>query len=235
MEKNTESFQEHDSPWGPRIPVVIDPHSGVMSAGDASRPVDLDSDVSIALSSYLSMVYELRSMSAGVISLRHEDLQALADAFEMEETDIAEKLARLMHCDDLQTRRFVQMVKKGRVLVPVSMVAAGALLAATFAFTGPTVQDNSHVQSRSRAHVEIAPPQSTVRNVDAPVVLGEAQQVTRATVTNEDPDSTNDAVVATPHVSGEEAAGTTPMVGNLEVEDDVHIGEGISVSRNDGF
>jgi hypothetical protein len=234
MEKNLHSLQDADSPWGQRVPVAIDPETGFMSAGEASRPVDLDGDVSVALSSYLSMVYELRSMSTGVISLRHEDLQALADAFEMEETDIAEKLARLMHCDDLQTRRFVQMVKKGRVLVPVSMVAAGALLAATLAFSSPSVPSNSQVQSQSRANVEIAPPTSTENTAVVGVTLGEGQQVERAVVTNDavevedssaSSDTVEDGVV--------EEAAAAPSAGALEdAEPEVIIGEGIHVSRD---
>lgn len=223
MDLDAKSLTDSESPWGPRVPVTIDPDKGLMAAGEASRPVDLNGDVSMALSSYLSMVYELRSMSTGVIPLRQEDVLALANAFEMEETQIAEKLARLMHCDDLQTRRFVQMVKKGRVLVPVSMVATGAILSASLLFISPSQSTNSNGE-KSRANVEVV---STTTLPVAPQVsvdIGDASQVQRATVTDEVSDPTNDSVQSSPS-----DVGSAPDVGPGEVV----IGDGISVSRDD--
>ena len=70
METANENTVNSNSPWGPRVPIEIDKDSGLMIAGGAKRLVDLNQDVSLALSSYLSMVYELRSMTSGVVSLR---------------------------------------------------------------------------------------------------------------------------------------------------------------------
>lgn len=240
METQKNSSQESDNQWGPRIPVAIDPDAGVMQAGEAVRPIDVRGDVSLALSSYLSMVYELRSMTTGVIPLRQEDLVALANAFEMEETDIAVKLARLMHCDDLQTRRFVQMVKKGRVLVPVSMVAAGALLAVTLSFAGPAAKPTHSIPSQSRASVEITATQSAIRtDAPVPVEIGDAAQVQRAVVSDAPGDTTNDAGGSS--ISSSDTAATTPAsqeaagngtAGTLDAASDIEIGDAISVSRD---
>lgn len=222
MDIEMQSRTDSDSPWGPRIPVTIDAEKGQMIAGDSTRPIDVHGDVSMALSSYLSMVYELRNLATGVIPLRQEDVLALANAFEMDETHVAEKLARLMHCDDLQTRRFVQMVKKGRVLVPVSMVATGAILSATLLFSSPVQQTNPSDQTRTRANVEVV---STTTLPVAPQVkvdIGEATQVKRTTVSNEVSETANNG----PSVSESDSA---PDVGPGEVV----IGEGISVSRDD--
>lgn len=221
MEIYNDSSQDSDSVWGPRTPVTIDSESGLMSAGFASRPLDVRGDVDLALSSYLSMVYELRSMATGVIPLREEDLLVLANAFEMEETDLAERLARIMHCDDLQTHRFIQMVKKGRVLVPVSMVAAGALLAASITFSSPAPSQSS-VKSQTKAPVEVV---VTTTPVQVSVDIGEATQVERATVTDE---------VAPSVISEDEQQVTTPNpadVGPGEIE----IGDSATISRDDGI
>ncbi len=223
MEKHIHSAEESDSHWGNRVPVEVDLDNGLIKAGEVSRPLVESTDVSVALSSYLSMVYELRSMSSGVVPLRNEDIAVLADAFEMEETDIAEKLARLMHCDDLQTRRFVQMVKKGRVLVPVSMVAAGALLAATLTFTGPTTAIENVTNSESRANVELLAPQTIESTIPVQVELGDAQQIERF-------ESIDQADETVPD-SQEEAA---QEIEDPNFEPDIQIGEGISVTRDDG-
>ncbi len=222
MDINKDSSQESDSVWGPRVPVTIDSDTGFMTAGLATRPLDLHGDVDIALSSYLSMVYELRSMSTGVIPLREEDLLVLANAFEMEETDLAERLARIMHCDDLQTHRFIQMLKKGRVLVPISMVAAGALFVTSIAVANPTPSQSS-VNTQSHAPVEV------VVSTTAPQVsvdIGNATQVERATVTDE---------ASSPSVAADEAPVVAPNpadVGPGEIE----IGEsGAVISRDDGI
>ena len=218
MDIDKEMHTDSESPWGPRIPVSIDPDEGIMKAGEATRPVDLRGDVSMALSSYLSMVYELRSMTTGVIPLRQEDILALANAFEMDETDISEKLARLMHCDDLQTHRFVQMVKKGRVLVPVSMVAAGAVLAASLTFTSPAQSNNATINARSRANVEVVTTTTPTVAPQVSVDIGDATQVERATVTDEVTPTSDDSV------ENKNIADVAPG--------EVVIGEGISVSRD---
>lgn len=222
MEMDRDFSQESDSPWGKRVPVIVDAQAGLMKAGEAARPVDINGDVSIALSSYLSMVYELRSLSTGVIPLRQEDILSLANAFEMDETDIAERLARLMHCDDLQTHRFIQMVKKGRVLVPVSMVATGAVLAATLLLSSAPSNIDNTTNSRSRATVEVVTPSTTVAP-QVSVDIGEATQVERATVTDE---------VSSPQADDgtlNQESNPAPEVGPGEVV----IGGGISVSRDD--
>jgi hypothetical protein len=217
MEANFDSPADGESLWGPRVPVTIDTNAGIMQAGDAARPIDMLGDISMALSSYLSMVYELRSMTTGVISLRQEDIDVLADAFEMEETDIAERLARLMHCDDLQTRRFVQMVKRGRVLVPISMVAAGALLAATLAFApGESSQKITH--AHAAAPIETVVTTTTPQPVS--VQLGDASQVVRV-------DTTEPVTVA--EESNSETATTTPLPGPGEVI----IGDAATITRGD--
>ena len=163
MNTLNETATNSQSQWGNRIPVEIDKKSGLMIAGEAKRPIDINQDISLALSSYLSMVYELRSMTSGVVSLRVEDISSLSDAFEMEETEVGERLARLMHCDDLQTRRFLQMLKRGRVLVPISMVAAGALIAVTLSFSGANGTSSNNVPARTRANVEVSQPATTIR------------------------------------------------------------------------
>lgn len=224
---------ENESPWGPRIPVSIDTSSGIMSAGDATRPIDVNGDVDFALSSYLSMVYELRNMATGVIPLREEDILALASAFEMEETDVAGRLARLMHCDDLQTKRFIQMVKKGRVLVPVSMVAAGALLAVSLSFVNPAEADPP-LRTESKPNVEVVS-DAIPSNV---VSLGEGLQVERAEVT----DDTNTSVPTTTYSVNSTGEVSVKSNENIDAPDDsvvfpgpgeVIIGDGISISRDD--
>lgn len=222
MDIDMKSRTDSDSPWGPRIPVTIDADKGQMIAGDATRPVDVHGDISMALSSYLSMVYELRNMSTGVIPLRQEDVLALANAFEMEETHVAEKLARLMHCDDLQTRRFVQMVKKGRVLVPVSMVATGAILSATLLFSGPAQNTNPSDQTKTRANVEVV---STTALPVAPQVsvdIGDAAQVKRPTAADEVSEPINDVPSTSESIPAPDVA-----------PGEVVIGDGISVSRDE--
>lgn len=215
-----EDMGESESPWGPRIPVEIDTTSGIMKAGNASRPIDVNGDVSVALSSYLSMVYELRSQSMGVIPLRQEDLISLANVFEMEETDVAERLARLMHCDDLQTHRFVQMVKKGRVLVPVSMVAAGTVLAVSLALASPAQVQNQDVDTKSQSSIELVTTTTPRTTTPVTVNIGEAVQVQKAEPNADASTSTqSNSVLQT---------GNAPEVGPGEVI----IGEGISVSRD---
>ena len=224
MDIDKENHAESGSPWGPRIPVVVDADSGTMSAGQACRPIDINGDVSLGLSSYLSMVYELRSQTTGVIPLRQEDVISLADAFEMDETAIAERLARLMHCDDLQTHRFIQMIKKGRVLVPVSMVAAGAILAAGIAISSQSQIHNPNIESRSRATVEVSvTTTTTAQPSQVSVDIGEAAQVQRATVADEVAPSSSQ------QTTSQAAQGNAPEVGPGEVM----IGDGISVSRDD--
>ena len=63
MNTLNETATNSQSQWGNRIPVEIDKKSGLMIAGEAKRPIDINQDISLALSSYLSMVYELRSMT----------------------------------------------------------------------------------------------------------------------------------------------------------------------------
>ncbi len=237
MENETKATQDGESVWGPRVPISIDSSVGIMTSGDAVRPIDVQGDITIALSSYLSMVYELRNMSTGVIPLREEDLLVLADAFEMDETDVATRLARLMHCDDLQTHRLIQMLKKGRVLVPISMVAAGAVLAGSLVFTKPPQPDLTSTPTQSHATVDEAdspaPPVAAQVSVD----IGEAAQVERAIVTEEvadsGPPSSTDIqyppVEATPE--NEIVAASNPITDLGPGE--VVIGEAISVSRDD--
>ncbi len=220
--------QDSESPWGPRIPVTVDVATGVMSAGETTRPIDVSGDVSLVLSTYLSMVYELRSQPTGVIPLRKEDVLALANAFEMDETAIAERLARLMHCDDLQTHRFIQMIKKGRVLVPASMVAAGTLLAATLTVASTAQVQNPKVDTKSRANVEIVtttlpvPTTAPVTTKEVLVDVGDAIQVQRVFVAGE-------STPSTPEIQSTSTQGNIEDVGPGEVV----IGEGISVSRDD--
>lgn len=229
MNTANETTANTQSPWGPRIPVEIDKDSGLMIAGEAKRPIDVNQDVSLALSSYLSMVYELRSMTSGVVSLRVEDISSLANAFEMEETEIGERLARLMHCDDLQTRRFLQMLKRGRVLVPISMVAAGALIAVTLSFTGPTAKPSIASQTGTRANVEIIAPVTTVRT-EAVVDIGDAVVVERAVVDT----STDEGTVV--DTSTEDVLSPTPdFAGPESVSSDIQIGEAQTVTRGDGM
>lgn len=225
METANETSSNAPTPWGARVPVEIDKESGLMIAGEAKRPIDVSQDVSLALSSYLSMVYELRSMTSGIVSLRVEDISSLANAFEMEETEIGERLARLMHCDDLQTRRFLQMVKRGRVLVPVSMVAAGALIAVTLSFASPTATPNSAVKTGTRAAVEIVEPTTMVRTQDVVTDIGDAASVQRSVVTNASADPTND-VTASPDVE---------VLGESIQASDIQIGTATSVTRGDGM
>lgn len=216
---------------GPRIPVKIDKDTGLMVAGEAKRPIDINNDVSLALSSYLSMVYELRSMTSGVVSLRVEDISSLAEAFEMEETDIGERLARLMHCDDLQTRRFLQMLKRGRVLVPISMVAAGALIAVTLSFSGPSAPSITPTSSlnQTRASVEVVAPTTIVRT-EAVVDIGDAAVIEKAPTFAQD-----SAPAPTPvTVAPDENLNDTPDFAGPPSEPDIQIGEGISVTRGDG-
>ena len=237
MEKLNENTVNSNSPWGPRVPVEIDKDSGLMIAGAAKRPIDLNQDVSLALSSYLSMVYELRSMTSGVVSLRVEDISSLANAFEMEETEIGERLARMMHCDDLQTRRFLQMLKRGRVLVPISMVAAGALIAVTLSFNGAGPKPSSIAPQGQRANVEIVAPTNEVRT-EAVVDIGDAALVERGVASDAQVDTyNNEDLNPTPDFAGPET--TTPETSEPEVKGqsvttDIQIGEGISVTRNDG-
>ncbi|HMS24425.1 MAG TPA: hypothetical protein PKB15_01840 [Acidimicrobiia bacterium] len=241
MENETKATQDGESVWGPRVPISIDSTVGFMTSGDAVRPIDVHGDISIALSSYLSMVYELRNMSTGVIPLREEDLLVLADAFEMDETDVATRLARLMHCDDLQTHRLIQMLKKGRVLVPISMVTAGAVLAGSLVFTKPPQPDLTATPTQSHATVDetdsSAPPVATQVSVD----IGEATQVERAIVTDEvakvdNVDNGTDSAVASGNL--EAAVDPTSVVpSNTPPPDlgpgEVAIGDAISVSRDD--
>ena len=228
MNTANETASDAPSPWGPRVPVEINKESGLMIAGEAKRPIDLDQDVSLALSSYLSMVYELRSMTSGVVSLRVEDISSLANAFEMEETEIGERLARLMHCDDLQTRRFVQMIKRGRVLVPVSMVAAGALIAVTLSLSGPAVKPSPNVQSQTRAAVEIVEPTTIVRTQAVVTDIGDAVVVERGVVTDAATTPSNDTV-STPQVSEVQVMGETLDAGEIQ------IGDSQVVTRGDGM
>jgi len=222
MDIDKENLADSESPWGPRVPVTVDVASGTMRAGEASRPIDVSGDVSLALSSYLSMVYELRSQTTGVIPLRQEDVIALANAFEMEETAIAERLARLMHCDDLQTHRFIQMIKKGRVLVPASMVAAGTILAATLSVASTAQIQNPEIDTKSRANVEVVTTTvPTTQPSQISVDIGDAAQVQRVTVTEE--------VAPLESETASTESQTAPDVGPGEVV----IGEGISVSRDD--
>lgn len=228
MNTANETASDAPSPWGPRVPVEINKESGLMIAGEAKRPIDLDQDVSLALSSYLSMVYELRSLTSGVVSLRVEDISSLANAFEMEETEIGERLARLMHCDDLQTRRFVQMIKRGRVLVPVSMVAAGALIAVTLSLSGPAVKPSPNVQSQTRAAVEIVEPTTIVRTQAVVTDIGDAVVVERGVVTDAATTPSNDTV-STPQVSEVQVMGETLDAGEIQ------IGDSQVVTRGDGM
>lgn len=231
MNTANETTSDAPNPWGPRVPVEIDKESGLMIAGEAKRPIDVNQDVSLALSSYLSMVYELRSMTSGVVSLRVEDISSLANAFEMEETEIGERLARLMHCDDLQTRRFLQMVKRGRVLVPVSMVAAGALIAVTLSFSNPTTSSpTSSVKSGTRAAVEIVEPTTVVRNETPVVDIGDAAVVERAVATNATEDMTNNEPIAPDvQVLGESIEASDVQDGEIQ------IGTATTVTRGDGM
>lgn len=228
MNTANETASDAPSPWGPRVPVEINKESGLMIAGEAKRPIDLDQDVSLALSSYLSMVYELRSLTSGVVSLRVEDISSLANAFEMEETEIGERLARLMHCDDLQTRRFVQMIKRGRVLVPVSMVAAGALIAVTLSLSGPAVKPSPNVQSQTRAAVEIVEPTTIVRTQAVVTDIGDAVVVERGVVTDAATTPSNDTV-STPQASEVQVMGETLDAGEIQ------IGDSQVVTRGDGM
>ena len=230
MNTLNETATNSQSQWGNRIPVEIDKKSGLMIAGEAKRPIDINQDISLALSSYLSMVYELRSMTSGVVSLRVEDISSLSDAFEMEETEVGERLARLMHCDDLQTRRFLQMLKRGRVLVPISMVAAGALIAVTLSFSGAKGTSSNNVPARTRANVEVSQPATTIRT-ESVVDIGDAAVIERVAQTDVQETNTNDAPVnVIPDFSSPEAHENAPSSAP-----DVQIGDGISVTRGDGM
>ncbi|MFN8015387.1 MAG: hypothetical protein U0R17_02105 [Acidimicrobiia bacterium] len=228
MDIKKNSAYDGDTAWGPRIPISIDTQTGIMTAGDASRPIDLNGDIDLALSSYLSMVYELRNASTGVIPLRQEDIISLSDAFEMEETHVTHRLAKLMHCDELQTKRFVQMVKKGRVLVPASMVAAGAVLALSFALsTNPAETNPLRVVPKTKANIEVVTTTSAPHQVS--VDIGTASQVERATVTDEVSSQESNPTATE---QGQDQTATNPAP-NVE-PGEVVIGDAIHISRDDG-
>lgn len=229
--------QDKEGIWGQRTPVKIDIEAGIMFAGNAKRTINIDADISIALSSYLSMVYELRSLKSGVIPLRKDDIDALADVFELEESSVAEKLARLMHCDDLQTKRFIQMIKKGRVLVPVSMVAAGALLAVSLNFGIATTDAR-----KTKTEVNL---QQATLPANQKVQIGTGLQVERAEPTDAPEDTSNDVDTASTQTA--EKSSTQSAQQDIQVDSnavsqndapypgpgEVIIGDGISVSRDD--
>lgn len=238
MENQSVIPEDKENIWGPRVPIAIDIHAGIISAGQTKRPIDINGDITLALSTYLSMVYELRSQSSGVIPLRQDDLVVLADAFELDDHSIAEKLAKLMHCDEIQTKRFIHMWKRGRVLVPISMVAAGAVLAVSLNFglaqPAPTV--------KSKVNVTEAIVKSNQK-----VDIGDAVQVERIDPSNAPVDNSNDGGSVVTKDSSTKTESAEPSNGSSQVqvkgqsvssnsvveEDEIQIGDAITLSRDD--
>lgn len=113
-----------------RTRLVIDVDSGVLRIGPFRRPMTVGRGTSLVddlLARYLGLVLSLRGVAPGKpVGLRHDDVEALADALWLELDDVSERLEVLMSNPRDRVGRRARRLGR-RLVVP----SAGILVATT--------------------------------------------------------------------------------------------------------
>lgn len=185
-----------------------------------------DAAVGAVLASYLAIVRELRGVAAGgVVSLRDEDLVALARALGDTPSEIEARLVDLMKLSRDEARAVRRELLKRRVAVP----AAGLLLA-TAAVTGSLDAGRAGDGAGAR-HPGGGTLASAVGHSSVSATRGAPDGADSA------PDTTAPAELGAPAVDGRGSAGTStpaaqdaPPAGN---DVPVVIGDAVSLERDD--
>ncbi len=103
-----------------RTTLDVDLAAGVVSSGGATaRLKPMPDTVQATLTAYLDLVWALRGVKGGPVSLRTNDVLVLADVLALDEDVVIDGLAELMQSSREDARRIVAILRKRTVLVPI--------------------------------------------------------------------------------------------------------------------
>ncbi len=106
-----------------RTSLDVDLSAGLIVAGGASSRFTLDQDpVNATLTAYLELVWALRGVPGGRVTLRKEDVLVLADVLALDEDVVVDGLAELMQCSREDARKLLAILRRRAVVVPASVL-----------------------------------------------------------------------------------------------------------------
>jgi len=222
-----------------RTSVSYDPSTGIMRMGDQALALPgsmLDNDT--VLGAYIGLVRRLRGLRADQdVKVRQDDLEALAEALDLDDEELEERLVRVIGISRTQAAAVRAQLLRRRLAVPmVGMLAGISLLGINRIFTTATeevrtVADGAVTRgnpySPTTTTTTVAAPASTSGTVLAESVVPGSSAATAASMTA---DATTTAVPATlPPV----VTGAQPVVGPPAVAKEVRTGPARSTPRRD--
>lgn len=119
-------FSRRTSPRLPRTETALAVDSGAITAGSARREIPRDATPDQVLDHYVEFIRELRGAGKlAQLSLREEDLDALASALGDTPREIERRLVELIECSRSEARRLRRAILKRQLVVPVAGFALG--------------------------------------------------------------------------------------------------------------
>jgi transcriptional regulator with XRE-family HTH domain len=191
--------------------VTYDPDTGVMRLGDASMVLSTATrDNDDVLAAFLVLVREQRHVAPNRdVAVRVDDLEALAEALDLDDEELEERLVRVIGLTRRQAAAVRAQLLRRRLTVGVAGMLAGiSLVAANRAFTTGT----ERVDAVAGGRVVRGNPFVAVTTAVARVATTSAPSATTIVVTSAAPESTTVTATVPPVTASAGPPPTLPAV-----------------------